>query len=108
MIQFGCICVLRIQDNAIAEGRRLTFVECEVEGRLLWVEDTPPQRIRRKQAIPAGMPVGWIARITRMIEDGDCDGMVVCMAGQRAPAPARPPCGITFDTFAGEVDAGRS
>src|SRR5258705_13329808 len=100
---------MREQNHPIAERRRLVFLNGVVEGRLLGIEDAPPQRIRREQSVPSRMPVRWITRILRVIDHADGNDVLVrVVAGQRALAPTSRPAGSALDSLAGEIHSGRT
>ena len=62
--------------------------EREIERRLLGIERMTPQGIGGKKPVAARVPVGRIADIAGMIEDGDGRERGWCRPGQRAPAAA--------------------
>src|ERR671930_750717 len=92
--------------DAVPERRGLSGLQRGVQRLLAVAERLLPQRIRREQAVAARVPVGGIARIARMIEDGDADGRVADFSAQHAPAAARAPGVVSFLAFAGQVLAG--
>ena len=47
------------------------------------------------------MPVGWIARVCGVIDDGDVDEVSAGVAGEGAPGSAGGPDGAALDIFAG-------
>src|ERR1700742_1009462 len=80
--------LVRDEHHAITKRRGLTFLQREVECGLFGIEDAAAQWIRRKQTIPARMPISWIAWILWMIENGNrhrviAGAPIVCMSGQR-------------------------
>ena len=54
-------------------------------------EDLLAQWIRGKQPIAAGMPVGWIARVGRVVDDDYADGVCPFLAVHHAPIAASAP-----------------
>ena len=66
-----------VEDDAIAEGGGLALLEGEVEGRALGVEDVRAQRVGGEEAVAAGVPVGGVAGVAGVVEDGDGLGFAV-------------------------------
>src|SRR6185312_3149079 len=97
--------MVRVEDDAVAERSGSTFLDGELEGRLFGIEDAAAQRIRRKQTVPASVPVGGIAGIAGVVDHRDSGSVRAGVAGERTPtATSRPHC-AALDAFAGEVDA---
>src|SRR5713101_2351810 len=102
--------LLRGQDaggnqDAVAEGDGLAGVEREVQLLFTIGENFLPERVGGKKTIAASVPVGWKARILRVVEDGYGDGLVADTAAEIAPTAARSPNGFAFFGFTGEIDA---
>jgi len=94
------------QDHAVAEAGRLVFLESQVQGWQLGVEDAGAEGVGSEEAVTTSVPGGGITGIGGVVEDGDGDGVAASVASESAPAAAGSPGGVAFDTLAGEIDAG--
>src|SRR5947207_13288292 len=60
-------------DDAVAERRRLPWLQREVHGLASFTEDLLSERVGGEQPVAARVPVGREAGIPRMIDDRDRD-----------------------------------
>ena len=68
----------------MTERDRLARLERQIHALLAFGEPRLPERIRRKQPVPARVPVGRVSRIARVIDDGERDRLTVLLRGYRA------------------------
>ena len=59
------------ENDSIAKSHRPVFFQREVKCGLLGIEDAAAKGIGGEQTITACVPVGWIARIAGVVEDGN-------------------------------------
>ena len=71
------------QKDAIAEDRGLIFLQGEVQGWLFGVEDGLAQRICGEETVAAGVPVGRVAGVAGVVDDGDGFSVIVCVVPVR-------------------------
>src|ERR1017187_9978351 len=102
------------KQDAISEGRRFVFVDGEVQRGSFGVEGVCAERVDSEQAVSAGVPVGGIAGVSGVVEDGDGLGLAGLVSncrggsGELAPAAARAPDGIANLAFTCAIDAAGS
>ena len=94
------------EQDAVTEGGRFALFEGEIK---LWgfgFEDFRAERVGGKEPVAAGVPVGRVAGVFGMVEDGDDDCFTLWIgAGEGTPAASGGPDGVALFAFAGEVDA---
>src|SRR5436853_508209 len=74
--------------QAIPEGRRLSRLQREFQFLLAVAEDLLAERVGRKQAVAARVPVSRIAGILRMIEHHERNLFFADLACEGDPSPA--------------------
>src|SRR5262249_19624355 len=76
---------------AIAKCRALFRSQRKIQLLLAIRKYLPPQRIRRKQPVPARVPIGWKSRIPGMIQNRNRHRLIAHAPTQIAPTPPRAP-----------------
>src|ERR1700730_18184936 len=95
----------RRDQDAIAERDASIGRQGEIQRLLALAENFLPERVGGEKTVTTGVPVGWKARIGRVVENGDGYGLVADETAEITPAAARAPGGVAFLAFTGEVGA---
>ena len=93
------------QYDTVPESDGLSFVEVEVEGLAALAENLLAQGVGGKKPVAAGMPVGWIPGVRRMVDDDDADGVVAFLSVEHAPVAAGAPGAVAGLAGGGQVVA---
>src|ERR1700681_4546732 len=81
----------RRDQDAIAERDAGIGRQGEIKLLLALAENFLPEWVGGEKTVTACVPVGWKARIGRVVENGDGDGLVTDETAEIAPAAARAP-----------------
>src|SRR5882757_10911498 len=96
------------QQDTMAKGHGLIFVEREVERRGFGVEDVLTEWVGGEEAIATRVPVGRVVGVSLVVKDGDRQGVAAGGAGEDAPASTCAPGCVALLAFAGQIDTGGS
>lgn len=91
-----------VEQEAVAKGNAGSFVN--LHGAVLTFECLATEWVRGDQSVVAGVPRGRVARILRVVEDGDTDGVSIDRPPVVHPLRGFRPDGFSFDSLA--VDCG--